>query len=455
MTVTPHATAVAGGGTATRGAHHLGDAFVVRGGTRLTGTVRVSGAKNSALKLFAAALLAPGTTTITNVPRISDTGAMADVVRHLGAHVEMGPEDGGTDVARITVPEELGEGTTLELAGALRASLATFGPLMARMGRAWIAQPGGCNLGSRGVDLHLKGMEALGATVTIGAEHFEAHAPHGLVGADFELEYASVGATENLVMAATMARGTTTLRNVAREPEISDLVAFLNAMGARIDGAGSPELRIEGTDGLHPCTHRVVGDRIEAGTFAVAAAMTGGDVTIEGVDPDHLARPMNRLEAAGVGLRTSADSIRILPTPALVAADVSTLPFPGFPTDMLAQFEALLTQATGESLLTENVYEGRFALIGQLQAMGADLTLQGHHIVVRGPRQLRGTTVRSTDLRAGAALVLAGLVAEGETIVTDPYHIDRGYAEFLSKLRHLGADLDRVNDAVGDLPAGT
>ena len=448
MTVTPHAPEVAAPAAAV-----IGDAFVVRGGRRLTGTVRVSGAKNSALKLFAAALLAPGTTTITNVPRISDTRAMADVVRHLGADVVMAAGD-GTDVATISVPDRLGEGTTLELAGALRASLATFGPLMARMGHAWIAQPGGCNLGSRGVDLHLKGMEALGAEVIIGAEHFEAHAPNGLVGTDFELEYASVGATENLVMAATMARGTTVLRNVAREPEITDLVDFLNAMGARIEGAGSPELRIEGVDAMHPCTHRVVGDRIEAGTYAVAAAKTGGDVTIEGVIPDHLARPLDRLEAAGVGLRLGADSIRVLPSPSLQAADVATLPYPGFPTDMLAQFQALLTQAAGESMLTENVYEGRFALIGQLQRLGADITREGHHVVVRGPRRLRGATVRATDLRAGAALVLAGLVADGETVVADPYHVDRGYADFLGKLRHLGADLDRVDDADVGLPAG-
>lgn len=421
----------------------LEDAFVVRGGAALTGTVRIGGAKNSALKLFAAALLAPGTTTLTNVPGISDTRAMADVVRHLGADVVVGA-DGDPERVEITVPDILGTGTTHELAGKLRASLATFGPLMARMGYAHIAQPGGCNLGGRGIDLHLEGMEALGAEITVGAEHFEARAPQGLVGTDFELEYASVGATENLVMAATMAKGTTRLRNVAREPEIADLVAFLNGLGARVVGAGTPELTIEGVDALSPTTHHVVGDRIEAGTFAAMAAMTGGDVTIEGVDPEHLALPLDRLKAAGAGLRIGADFIRVLPGAELVATDVATLPYPGFPTDMLAQFQAMLSQAQGQSLLTENVYEGRFALVDQLRKMGADVTLEGHHVVVRGPRQLHGAVVRATDLRAGAALVMAGLVADGETVVLDPYHIDRGYSDFLGKLTHLGADVRRV-----------
>ena len=446
MTATPHTVdaPLVDGSHARAALAPLEDAFVVRGPATLTGTVRIGGAKNSALKLFAAALLAPGTSVLTNVPGISDTYAMADVVRHLGATVTIEADGTGTHTVSIDVPDQLGEGTTLELAGRLRSSLATFGPLMARMGYAHIAQPGGCNLGSRGVDLHLEGMAALGAEITVGAEHFEARAPHGLVGADYELEYASVGATENLVMAATTARGTTRLRNVAREPEIADLIDFLNGLGARITGAGTPELTIEGVESLTPCRHRVVGDRIEAGTFAVAAAMTGGDVTIEGVDPSHLARPLDRMRAAGVQLRTGADFIRVLPGAQLVAADVATLPYPGFPTDMLAQFQALLSQAQGQSLLTENVYEGRFALIEQMQLMGADITREGHHVVVRGPRALHGAVVRATDLRAGAALVLAGLVAEGETVVRDPFHIDRGYADFLGKLTNLGADVERV-----------
>ncbi len=421
------------------------DAFVVRGGRTLSGTVRVSGAKNSALKLFAAALMAPGRTVLTNVPGISDIGAMADVVRHLGVEVTVQPAR-WSDTVVLDVPKTLGRGTTHELAGRLRASLVVMGPLAARTGYAYVAQPGGCDLGNRGIDLHLDGMRALGAEVTVGPDSIEVHAPDGLTGVEHHLEYASVGATENLVMAATLARGTTVLRNVAREPEISDLVTMLRAMGADITGEGSPDLVINGVQALTPCTHAVVGDRIEAGTFAVAAAITGGDVTIQGVDPDHLRIPLARLQAAGVQLRTGADHIRVLPGARLVAADIATLPFPGFPTDLLAIYEVLLSQATGRSILTENVYDGRFGLLEELGRMGVEATLEGHHILIDGPSPLHGAVVTSTDLRAGAALVLAGLVADGQTVVCDPYHVDRGYTDLLGKLRQLGADIDRVPD---------
>ncbi len=423
------------------------DAFVVTGGRRLAGTVTVSGAKNSALKLFAAALLAPGRSVLHNVPDIADVTAMTAVVRHLGvdvareAHaIERGRR---ADAVTLEVPERLGTHTPADLVARLRASIVVLGPLLARTGHAHVAQPGGCNLGNRSIELHLKGLEAMGADIHVGVEHVEAHAPGGLVGTDFELDYASVGATENLVMAAVLARGTTRLRNVAREPEIGDLVDFLTALGAQIDGRGTGELEIVGVDGLAPATHRVLGDRIEAGTFAVAAAVTGGDVTIEGVDPEHLARPIERLEAAGVTVRCGEDHLRVLPQAELHAIDIATLPYPGFPTDLQPQFIVLLSQAAGTSMITENVFDGRFSILGELRRLGVDAHLEGHHIVVRGPRRLLGDVVTATDLRAGAALVLAGLVAEGDTIVLEPRHVDRGYTDFVGKLRGIGAQVTR------------
>lgn len=416
------------------------DAFEVHGGATLNGQVRVSGAKNSALKLLAAAALAEGPTTIRNVPAIVDLDAMADVLRHLGVAVTR--EDG---VMRCDVPAEIGCETPAPLVRRLRASIVVLGPLLSRCGRARVAQPGGCNLGHRGIDLHLWGLAQLGAEITLEDEAVVAEAPAGgrLRGVDLDLPYASVGATENLLMAAVTAKGTTRITNPAREPEIVDLAGMLCAMGARIHGAGTDTIVVEGVDELHPVDHTVVGDRIEAGTYAVAAALAGGEVTVEGVDPDHLRMVLAKLGDAGAGVAVHDDAVTVAAGP-LHAVDVVTLPFPGFPTDLQAAFLVLLSQAQGTSMLTENVFDGRFRIVEQLAAMGADLSVEGHHAIVRGPRPLHGTTVTATDLRAGAALVLAGLVAHGCTVVGQAHHIDRGYADFAGHLAALGADVRRT-----------
>ncbi len=416
------------------------DAFEVHGGATLNGEVRVSGAKNSALKLLAAALLAEGPTTIRNVPAIVDLDAMAEVLRHLGAVVER--HDG---VMCCDVPAEIGCETPASLVRRLRASIVVLGPLLSRCGRARVAQPGGCDLGNRGIDLHLWGLAQLGAEITLEDEAVVAEAPAGgrLRGADLDLPYASVGATENLLMAAVTAEGTTRITNPAREPEIVDLVRMLNAMGARIHGAGTDTIVIEGVDELQPVDHTVVGDRIEAGTYAVAAALAGGKVTVGGIDPVHLRMVLAKLGDAGTDVDAHDDAVTITAGP-LQAVDVVTLPFPGFPTDLQAAFLVLLSQAQGTSMLTENVFDGRFRIVEQLAAMGADLSVEGHHAIVRGPRRLQGATVDATDLRAGAALVVAGLVARGRTLVTQAHHIDRGYADFAGHLSALGADVRRT-----------
>jgi UDP-N-acetylglucosamine 1-carboxyvinyltransferase len=421
----------------------LPDSFVVRGGARLSGTVRIGGAKNSALKLVAAALLAEGRSVLTNVPDIADMRAMADVLVHLGARVQ---RDG--DTFAIDVPAEIGASTPAHLVKQLRASIVVLGPLLARCGYAHVAQPGGCNLGNRNIDLHLAGLAKLGAQITYGPEHVEAVASK-LTGADIELPYASVGATENLLMAAVLAQGTTRIGNAAREPEIADLVQFLRAMGADITGEGTSELVIRGVDRLHPAEHRVVGDRIEAGTFVVAGALAGDEVRVEGVDPEHLRLPLMKWAAAGVDLTPEDRAIVVRGGAPLRAVDVATLPYPGYPTDLQPQLLLLLSQAAGTSLVTENVFDGRFSILTQLGALGADIALEGHHAIVRGPRALRGATVTATDLRAGASLVLAGLIADGETVVLEPRHVDRSYADLAGRLRALGADVQRRAVEVG------
>jgi len=415
------------------------DAFVVRGGRRLSGEVLVSGAKNSALKLLAAALLAEGTSRIRNVPDIADVHNMIAMLEHLGIGVSKQDDD---DLV-VDVPTDVGQETSADLAARLRASLVLLGPLVARTGRARLAQPGGCNLGNRSIDMHLSGLAGMGADIQLGPDWIEVRAQR-LHGTDIDLEFASVGATENLMLAAVLANGTTTIRNAAREPEIEDLAIFLQKMGADILGAGSPEIAIHGVESVRPVDHWVIGDRIEAGTFAVAAAVTDGELMIRGVDPAFLQLPLAKLVAAGVDVRERPDGFLVRGTGDLVATDVATLPFPGCPTDLQALFVVLLSQAQGTSMVTENVYDGRFGIVPQLRAMGAEIEVTGHHAVVRGPRRLRGTTVAATDLRAGAALVVAGLVATGTTTVSEPRHIDRGYAHFATRLRALGADVERL-----------
>lgn len=418
------------------------DAFVVRGGRTLTGEVQVSGAKNSALKLMAAALLAEGRSIVRNVPTIADMTAMGAVLQHLGVEVSR-PQP---DVMVLDVPARLGTATPPELVRRLRASIVVLGPLLARNGYARVAMPGGCNLGSRNIDLHLAGLAQLGAEITYGPDYVEARARR-LRGADVELEFASVGATENIMLAAVLAEGVTHIRNAAREPEIADLAAFLKGMGARVEGAGSPELTVHGASELHPTEHRVVGDRIEAGTYAVAAALTNGSVTIHGVRPDHLRLALDKLGAAGVRLHEGRDRLVVDATSGLRAVDVVTLPYPGFPTDLQAPFLVLLSQAGGTSMVTENVYDGRFSIVTELNRMGAAIQIEGHHALIRGPRRLHGTRVRATDLRAGAALVLAGLVADGVTEVEQAQHVDRGYSDLAGRLRALGADVERVEES--------
>lgn len=426
------------------------DAFLVRGGGPLRGTIRVNGAKNSALKLVAAALLAPGEATIRNVPDIADMRVMGAVLAHLGVGVRAG-EDG----YHLSVPDEIGDETPAHLVSMLRASIIVLGPLLARCGHARLAMPGGCNLGNRSIDMHLSGLQQMGAEIVYGEDYVEATAAT-LHGADIELPFASVGATENLLMAAVTARGRTRLANVAREPEITDLAAYLSAMGARIEGAGTPEITVEGVGELHAADHVVVPDRIEAGTFAVAAALTGGDLRVEEAVPGHLGLPLEKLRAIGAEVVEEERGFTVRRDGPLRPADIVTLPYPGFPTDLQPQFLVLLSQAQGTSIMTENVFDGRFSIIEELRRMGADVALEGHHALLRGPRALRGTTVRATDLRAGAALVLAGLVAEGETVVTDPYHVDRGYQDLAGRLRALGADVERTPGAplAADLAAG-
>ncbi|CAN5167634.1 UDP-N-acetylglucosamine 1-carboxyvinyltransferase [soil metagenome] len=413
------------------------DAFVVRPAGPLSGRVRVNGAKNSSLKLVAAALLAEGRSVVRNVPDIADMRVMAGVLAHLGADVG---HDG--DTWSVDVPVVVGTATPPALAARLRASICVLGPLLARCGRARAALPGGDRIGSRNIDIHLGGLERMGAAIEFGPDYVEVRADR-LVGADIDLEFASVGATENLLMAAVRAVGTTTIANAAREPEVADLAAFLNAMGADVRGAGTPRVVVRGVGELHPATHEVVPDRIEAGTFAVAAAVSDGEVQLEGVVPGHLRLALDKLRAAGVDVETGDTAVTVRGSGALRGVDVVTLPYPGFPTDLQPQFLVLLSQAAGTSMVTENVFDGRFSAVAELARMGADAYVEGHHIIVRGRRRLRGATVRATDVRAGAALVLAGLVAEGPTVVLDPYHVDRGYADFAGRLRALGADIER------------
>ena len=415
------------------------DLFVVRGGNPLRGTVRLSGAKNSALKLMAAALLAEGRVELSAVPRIADVPVMADVLRGLGVEVTHDPQ---AETVVLEVTDEPHWHAPSDAVTRIRASIACLGPLVGRTGRARLALPGGDRIGARSIDLHLRGLSAMGASVIEHPGEVEVRA-EDLHGAIVTLDFPSVGATENLVMAAVRADGTTLIENAAREPEIQDLCRMLVAMGARIDGIGSPTLEIEGVDRLGSVHWETCPDRIEAGTYAMAAAVTGGDLVIERVRPTELTLPLIKLRAAGVIVEEGADSLRIKAGD-LDAVDVVTLPYPGFPTDLQPQLMVLLSQAHGTSRCTENVFESRFSFVQELAHMGADVEVDGHHAWIRGPSQLHGTTLAGLDVRAGAAGTMAGLVASGETIVRDVHHVDRGYADLIPRLRALGADVERV-----------
>jgi len=417
------------------------ESIIVRGGRHLSGTVRVEGAKNSALKLMAASLLAPGISRITNVPDIADVQVMSEVLGGLGAVVTRSDHSLTVDATTLTSFE-----APYELVAQMRASIAVLGPLVARHGHARVAMPGGCNIGSRKIDMHISGLTELGVEIRTGHGFIDAFAPaDGLHAAHVTLDFPSVGATENLLMASVVAKGTSVIENAAREPEIVDLVDFLNGMGARITGGGSATLTVEGVESLHPVEHRVVGDRIEAGTFVVAGALTGGPITVRGFDPAHLDLVLVKLHQAGCIIEMHSDGVTIERTQRPRAVDVQTLPYPGFPTDMQAQFMALMAIAEGNSIITENVFENRFMFADEIARMGADIRIESHHALVRGVTQLSGAPVRCTDLRGGAALVIAALVADGETSIGDIYHIDRGYEGFVDKLAALGADIVRLD----------
>ncbi len=413
----------------------------VVGGRPLSGVVTVRGAKNSALKLMAAALLAPGRSVIRNVPRISDVDVMAEVLSGLGARVVRDGYDITVDATDVVSVE-----TPYELVAQMRASIVVLGPLLARFGRARVAMPGGCNIGSRKIDMHMRGLEHLGVEIHFEHGYIDATAPGGLAGAPVVLDFPSVGATENLLMAAVLATGTTIIENAAREPEIGDLVDMLVSMGARVSGRGTSTLRVEGVCSLNPVVHATVGDRIEAGTLLVAGAIGRGPVSVRGFDPDHLEIVLAKLAAAGCAVTMHADGATVERAGPVHPVDIATLPYPGFPTDMQAQHMALMAVAEGGCVITENVFESRFMFADELKRMGADVSIEGHRALVRGVPRLEGAPVRSPDLRGGAALVLAGLIAEGETLVTDTHHIERGYEDFVGKLASLGADVRGVDD---------
>jgi UDP-N-acetylglucosamine 1-carboxyvinyltransferase len=411
--------------------------YVVRGGRPLSGRVEISGAKNSALKLMAATLLSEGSHVIRRVPRINDVETMAKVLRRLGAEATFDDSS-----LRVEVPAAVGTEAPYDLVRQMRASIIVLGPLLARCGRARVAMPGGCNIGSRKIDLHLKGLQRLGAEISYDHGYLDASSD-GLSGARVVLEFPSVGATENLLMAAVLAKGTTRIENAAREPEIGDLAAFLAAMGAQISGAGTNEIEVEGVDALRPADHAVIGDRIEAGTYLIAAAAAGGEVVASGVQPEHLDLVLEKLSDAGAEIEGGLQEIRLRMTRRPRAVDFVTLPYPGFPTDLQPQMMTLLAVADGTSIVTENVFESRFMFVDELVRMGADVRTEGHHAVITGRPRLQGCPVRAPDIRAGAALVTAGLAAEGETEVSGIASIDRGYEGLDSKLRSLGADVVR------------
>ncbi|HEY7719937.1 MAG TPA: UDP-N-acetylglucosamine 1-carboxyvinyltransferase [Pedococcus sp.] len=422
----------------------MGERFRVVGGASLRGEVTVMGAKNSALKLMAVALLARGRTRLTNVPAILDVSIMAELLRRLGCTVDY---DAAGGVVEIDVPDEVGHRADYDLVRALRASTAVLGPLVARCGAADVAVPGGDAIGSRGLDLHAAGLESLGATVHVTHGFLVAEAPAGLHGADIRLEFPSVGATENVLTAAVLARGTTRLENAAREPEIVDIAGMLTEMGARITGAGTGTIEIEGVAELAPVEHAVVPDRIAAGTWAFAAAATRGDVEVVGGVPGHLRAALELVESSGSTVTTTERGFRVDSGGRRPQAfDVATLPYPGFPTDLQPFAIACNAVAEGSAMITENLFEARFRTVQELGRLGAETRIDGHHVMVHGVERLSGAPVEASDIRAGAALVIAGLVADGVTTVSGAHHIDRGYAGFEQALRGLGADVSREPD---------
>ncbi|MGB4732943.1 MAG: UDP-N-acetylglucosamine 1-carboxyvinyltransferase [Candidatus Nanopelagicales bacterium] len=412
--------------------------FRVEGGAPLTGAVAVPGAKNSVLKLMAATLLAPGTSELKNVPDIEDVAIMSELLRRLGCEVN---HVGST--ITITVPHRPDHRADYDLVRKMRASICVLGPLLARCGAADVAVPGGDNIGSRGLDMHVDALRQMGAHVKNEHGYLLAES-EGLLGTQVFLDFPSVGATETILMAAVTATGESIIENAAREPEIIDICMMLVSMGADISGIGSSTLIISGVNSLKPVSHRVVSDRIVAGTWAIAAVMTQGDLTISGVPPQYLALPLEKLQTAGAQVESGGDTIRVRMNERAQCVDIVTLPYPGFPTDLQPQFIALNAIGQGAALVTENLFEARFRFVQELARLGADVRTDGHHALIRGREALSGAPVEATDIRAGAGLVLAGLVAQGSTTVYGVSHVDRGYAGFVETLQGLGAKIERV-----------
>jgi UDP-N-acetylglucosamine 1-carboxyvinyltransferase len=420
------------------------DKLVIRGGEPLLGTVRVSGAKNAALPCMAAALLTDEPVILENIPQVRDIQTTRNLLAAMGADVELGygraQHRTTLHCKNLTTPE-----ASYELVKTMRSSTLVLGPLVARCGRARVSLPGGCAIGSRPIDMHIKGLEQLGAKITQDHGYVEASA-NRLKGTEIVFDKITVTGTEDLLMAASLAEGETILQNCAREPEVADLAALLNKMGAKIEGAGTPTIRVKGVSRLKGTKHRIIPDRIEAGTFLIAGAMTGGDLNIVGCDPAHLGAVLSKLKEVGVKTKSTADSVRVMGDNPFTASDISTEEFPGFPTDMQAQFMALATQAEGASVITENIFENRFMHAQELVRMGANIKIEGRRAVVRGKTPLSAAAVLASDLRASASLVLAALVADGETIIDRVYHIDRGYEHIEEKLRGVGAQIRRIGE---------
>ncbi|HSH25169.1 MAG TPA: UDP-N-acetylglucosamine 1-carboxyvinyltransferase [Massilibacterium sp.] len=418
--------------------------IIVRGGRRLNGTVKVEGAKNAVLPVIAASILASEEkSTILNVPALADVYTINEVIRNLNVQVEF---DGKKITVDATKPLETE--APFEYVGKMRASVLVMGPILARMGVARIALPGGCAIGSRPIDQHLKGFEAMGAETTIDNGFIEAKVNGRLQGAKVYLDFPSVGATENIMTAATLAEGVTTIENAAREPEIECLANYLNAMGANVKGAGTSTITIEGVKSLHGAVHEVIFDRIEAGTFLVAGAITGGNVLVEGVKATDLSPVIAKLEEMGVTIIEEKEGVRAIGPEKLLPVDIKTMPHPGFPTDMQAQMMALFLKASGTSMITETVFENRYMHVEEFRRMNGSIKIEGRTAIVKGPSKLQGAEVQATDLRAGAALVLAGLAADGYTRITELHHIDRGYVDLVGKLAKLGATIERIQEDV-------
>jgi len=422
------------------------DKIIVTGGQRLQGKVRVEGAKNAVLPILAASLLASkGENVIKEVPNLADVFTINEVLKSLNAAVTYIPED---NAVYIDATKELSSEAQFEFVSKMRASILVMGSLLARNGYARVALPGGCAIGSRPIELHLKGFEAMGAKITFGHGYVEAKTEGRLKGANVYLDFPSVGATENIMTAASLAVGTTVIENAAKEPEIVDLANFINNMGGRVIGAGTNTIRIEGVDTLYGVEHHIIPDRIEAGTFMVAAAITKGDVIIENAVPEHMTALIAKMREMGVEITELDEGVRVCVPNALKAVDIKTMPHPGFPTDMQSQMMALMLTAEGTSIITETVFENRFMHVEEFRRMNAGAKIEGRSVFIEGPVNLQGAEVMATDLRAAAALILAGLVSEGITRVTKLYHLDRGYVDFHGKLASLGANIERITEEV-------